>query len=87
MQKAEIGYWLASDYQGKGIVTTSCKTLIKYAFSDLNVNYIQFSVASENWASQKVCERLELNFEGNIRNAENINGRIVDHVIYGCYKK
>ncbi len=87
LKKAEIGYWLASEYQGNGIVTTSCKTLMKYAFSELDVNYIQFSVASKNWASQKVCKRLELNFEGTIRNAENIHGRIVDHVIYGCYKE
>ncbi|HIF9169539.1 TPA: GNAT family N-acetyltransferase, partial [Photobacterium damselae] len=39
--------------------------------------------AIENKASRKVCERLGLTLEGIITRAENINGRVVDHAVYG----
>jgi ribosomal-protein-serine acetyltransferase len=32
---AEIGYWVAQDIQGKGIVTACCKSLINYGFYQL----------------------------------------------------
>lgn len=34
-RKTEIGYWLAKNVSGRGIITKSCKILINYAFNEL----------------------------------------------------
>lgn len=83
LKKVEIGYWLSAEYQGNGIVTKSVSKLIEMAFTELNILKIQISVAVENQPSRKVCERLGFNLEGIITHAENLNGRVVDHAIYG----
>ena len=86
LKKVEIGYWLSSKYQGKGIITKSVECLINYAFDKLEMEKVQIAVATENYPSQKVCERLGFKSEGVIKNSENLHGKIVDHIIYGIYK-
>ncbi|MCB1025176.1 MAG: GNAT family N-acetyltransferase, partial [Acidobacteria bacterium] len=39
-RSAEIGYWLAENTQGKGIITKCCRAIINYAFAELNLNRI-----------------------------------------------
>ena len=86
LQKVEIGYWLDKDFQGKGIVSKCVSKLIDYAFTELNMQKIQIAAAVDNLASRNVCERLGLKLEGIITRAENLNGKIVDHAIYGLTK-
>jgi len=83
LQKVEIGYWLRRDLQGKGIVSKSLLKLVDYAFTELNMQKIQISAAIDNQASRSVCERLGFKLEGIITRAENLNGRVVDHAVYG----
>ncbi|OOF09742.1 ribosomal-protein-L7/L12-serine acetyltransferase [Salinivibrio sp. PR5] len=83
LKKVEIGYWLSSLHQGKGIVSQAVAKLIELAFTQFGMEKVQISAATENTPSRKVCERLGFTLEGVIRRAENLNGRIVDHAIYG----
>lgn len=83
LQKVEIGYWLRRDLQGMGIVSKSLSMLINYAFTELNMQKVEISAAVDNQASRRVCERLGFQLEGIITRAENLNGRIVDHAVYG----
>ncbi|MBD0788297.1 GNAT family N-acetyltransferase [Vibrio sp. Y2-5] len=83
IKTVEIGYWLSEQYQGKGIVSKSVSTLIEIAFSEMNMQKVQISAAVENAPSRNVCERLGFNLEGIITCAENLNGRVVDHAVYG----
>lgn len=48
-QKTEIGYWLSEKFQHKGIVTHSCKALIDFAFSEMNLHRIQLKAATKNF--------------------------------------
>ncbi|PSU49202.1 RimJ/RimL family protein N-acetyltransferase [Photobacterium frigidiphilum] len=86
-KKVEIGYWLAADMQGKGIITRSCQYLIDYAFSHLNMNKVEISAAVDNAASRAVCERLGMELEGVITNAEKVGDRILSHAIYGLHRQ
>lgn len=79
----EIGYWLHRDFQGKGIVSKSVSKLIQYAFTELKMEKVQISAATENQSSRNVCERLGFQLEGIVTRAENLNGKVVDHAIYG----
>ncbi|WP_428774393.1 GNAT family N-acetyltransferase [Vibrio sp.] len=83
LKKVEIGYWLSAHYQGQGIVTKSVSKLIDIAFEQLDMEKVQISAAVGNQPSRQVCERLGFELEGVISNAEYLNGRIVDHAIYG----
>ncbi|MCX4026567.1 GNAT family N-acetyltransferase [Endozoicomonas sp. SM1973] len=87
LKRAEIGYWIASEYQGKGIVTQVCQKLIEIAFDYYNVDKVQISAAKDNIRSRAICERLGMNLEGIITNQENVKGKIVDHAIYGLHKE
>ncbi|MUK49948.1 GNAT family N-acetyltransferase [Aliivibrio fischeri] len=86
LKTAEIGYWLNEDFQGKGIITRCVAKLIDLAFNELGLNKIQISAAVGNQPSRAVCERLGMTLEGIITSSENLNGRIIDHAIYGLIK-
>ena len=81
-RKAEIGYWLDKDHQGKGIMTNACKLLIDYGFSDLNLHRIEISCAKGNEKSCAIPERLGFTKEGQFRESGYINGKFVDHYYY-----
>ncbi|WP_100915071.1 GNAT family N-acetyltransferase [Pseudoalteromonas spongiae] len=83
LKKVEIGYWLSCDFQGKGIVTRAVTKLIELAFTQYEMEKVEIAVAVNNTASRNVCERLGFSLEGVITRAENLNGKIVDHAIYG----
>jgi len=86
LKKVEIGYWLSSKYQGKGIISRSVDFLTTYAFNNLDMEKVEIAAASENQPSRRVCERLGFKLEGIIKNAENLHGKLVDHAIYGLYR-
>jgi ribosomal-protein-serine acetyltransferase len=75
---ATMGYWLAQSQTGRGLMTTAAKTLISEGFRQLELNRIQATVATENYPSQAVCDRLGLKKEGILRQAEWVNDYFVD---------
>ena len=61
-------------------MTTAAKTLISAGFRQLELNRIQATVATENYPSQAVCDRLGLKKEGILRQAEWVNDHFVGTV-------
>lgn len=86
-KKTEIGYWLAEEFTGKGIMTRSTKIMVDYAFDNLELNKITILVATENFASQAIPERLGFIKEGTLSDNECLYGKFVDNYIYGMTKK
>lgn len=84
---AIIGYWLGEKFQGKGIMTDVAKSLINIAFKELKLNRIEIRVASENTKSRKIPEKLGFQKEGEIKEAECLYGKYVNHIIYGILAK
>ncbi|ARK29615.1 GNAT family N-acetyltransferase [Halalkalibacter krulwichiae] len=78
-----IGYWLAKDFQGNGIMTRVAKALTDYAFDELRLNKVEIRAAVNNQRSRSIPERLGYVKEGEIRQAEWLYDHYVDHVIYG----
>lgn len=54
----EIGYWLAQDYQGRGIMTKCVTKVITEGFREYGLNKIVISSAVENHRSRAVAQRL-----------------------------
>lgn len=82
-RKTEIGFWLGESFQGKGLVTKSCRVLIDYAFNELKLNRVEMRCAVENAKSRKIPVKLGFKEEGIIRQSEWLHDRFVDFVIYG----
>lgn len=86
LKKVEIGYWLATGFQGKGIVTRVCQKLVDLAFNQLHFDKVEIQAASENTASRAVAERLGMSLEGVISNAEVVDGVMLSYAIYGLHR-
>ncbi len=77
-----IGYWLAADRQGKGIVTEACREMVNYGFSHLGLHRIEIKCATGNRKSCAIPERLGFVNEGITRQGEWLYDRYVDLVVY-----
>ena len=75
---ATMGYWLAKSKMGNGYMTAAVKALIEEGFQQLELNRIQARVATGNYPSQAVCERLGLKKEGVLRQAEWLYDHFLD---------
>lgn len=79
----EIGYWLAQSFEGQGLMTKSCKTLVTYAFDELGLNKVVIACATGNHRSCAISQRLGFTQEGILHDAEWLYDHYVDHVVYG----
>lgn len=78
----ELGYWLAADQQGKGIMTKVVTAMIDHAFNDLELNRVEIHCADGNLRSRAIPERLGFQQDGVMRQGGLLNGKFVDKVIY-----
>jgi len=86
-KKAEIGYWLAEQFQGKGIMTRSCRAIINYAFYDAGLNRVTIKCAEGNIKSQAVPKRLSFTFEGIENDGQFLYDRFVNLFVFSMIKK
>ncbi len=80
---AEFGYWLGKRFEGKGIVTRSCESVVEYCFDTLELNRLVIRCTTENTRSRAVAERLDFVHEGTLRQSGKIQWRIGRH---GCIR-
>lgn len=85
-RKTEIGYWLAKQMQGRGIVTSCVKKLIKYAFKSQKLNRIQIKVADKNLKSESIPICLGFKFEGMEREGELHSNKYLNLKVYSLLK-
>lgn len=55
---AELGYWIAEPYWGRGLAVEASEIIITHAFDDLGVERIYASYRVENTQSKRVLEKL-----------------------------
>lgn len=83
-RKTDIGYWLGSAYQGRGIMTRACRALVEHAFRELRLNRVEIYCAVENRRSRRIPERLGFRQEGTHRQAEWVHDHFKDLVSYSA---
>jgi [ribosomal protein S5]-alanine N-acetyltransferase len=79
---AEIGYWLAEPFWGKGIITEAVRALVPVAFERTGVVRIQAGIFSNNPASMRVLEKCGFVREAVHRHAITKHGIVMDEVMY-----
>ncbi|MDR7001272.1 GNAT family protein [Neobacillus niacini] len=77
-----IGYYLAKNAEGYGIITRSVRAMLNYAFFQLGLNRVEIRCGIKNTKSRAIPERLGFVKEGIIRDGEQLYGRFHDLFIY-----
>ena len=80
---AELGYWLAEPFWGRGIVSRAVTALTAHAFSQrTDLVRIQAAVFSWNAASARVLEKAGYQREGVLRQSVFKDGVLGDSYMY-----
>lgn len=83
---AELGYYVAEDYWGKGIMTQAVKEICDYVFNNSDIIRIFAEPFAYNIASQYVLENNGFYLEGVLKNNAYKNGSVVDMKMYAKLK-
>lgn len=83
-----LGYWLDEAAWGKGYMTEAVKTVLNYAFTELNIDIITANCYPHNDRSRKVLIKQGFEYEGTLHQAELIyDGQVFDHQCYYLKKE
>lgn len=85
-QTAELGYYIAEEYWGKGIMTEAVKQICGYVFDKSDIIRIYAEPFAYNAASCRVLEKVGFQYEGTLRNNAVKNGEIIDMKMYSLLK-
>lgn len=85
-QTAELGYFIAEGYWGKGIMTEAVKQSCKYVFDNSDIIRIYAEPFAYNAASCRVLEKAGFQYEGTLRNNAVKNGKVIDMKMYSLLK-
>ena len=82
----EMGYYIAEDYWGKGIMTEAVRLMCAYIFESTDIVRIFAEPYAFNAASCRVLEKAGFTFEGLLRQNAIKNGHILDMKLYAMLK-
>ncbi len=80
----EIGYWLATEYTGRGLATELVQALTGYAFDSLKAARVQIIMQVENTKSIRVAEKCGYQLEARLHNhgVDCRTGKPSDDLVY-----
>jgi ribosomal-protein-serine acetyltransferase len=81
-RRTVLGYWLDGDHQGRGLMSGAVRLMVDHAISVWQLNRVEIRAAFENEKSRAIPQRLGFNQEAVLHEAELINGRYLDSVLY-----
>ena len=81
-QAGTIGYWIGQPYARQGFMREAINTLVRHAFSELDLSRVEAACLPENAASRAVLEKTGFKYEGVAQSYLQINGRWRNHVLY-----
>lgn len=86
-QTAELGYYIAEEYWGKGIMTEAVKQICAYVFAKSDIIRIYAEPFAYNIASCRVLEKVGFQYEGTLRSNVVKNGKVIDMEMYSLLKE
>lgn len=84
---AEVGFWLAEEFWGKGIMTEALRKFTRYSFENYDIFKIFAGVFETNKASMRVFEKCGYKLEGVLRNHIIKEDQVFDQLMYGILKE
>lgn len=84
---AEIGYYIAQPYWGRGIGTKAVKKICNYIFQNTNIIRIYAEPFAINIASCRILEKAGFHYEGTLRKNAVKNDIVLDMKMYSILKE
>ena len=84
--RAEVGYWLARPYWGRGIMSATVRAVCRHAIDDIGLSKITAHTFAENGASQRVLGKCGFVQEGFFKGHFEKEGRLIDVRMFGLLK-
>jgi ribosomal-protein-serine acetyltransferase len=84
--RTEIGYWLGTEAEGKGLMGRAVIQLIRHLFTAEEMNRIEIRAQVDNHRSRAIPERLGFTQEGTLRQQVYEGGAWRDHVVYSLLR-
>lgn len=84
--RAQVGYWITKEFEGRGIIARSLEGLIDYLFRVTGLNKIEIHYVPANIRSAHVAEKLGFRLEGIIRHSTMRNGMPEDTIVTGLLR-
>lgn len=81
-RSANLGYWVDSKRNGRGLATRAVAALAEHAFGALGLHRLEAGTLVDNPASQRVLEKNGFELVGLARNYLHIGGEWRDHLLY-----
>ena len=85
--RAEIGYSLHPDWQGRGLASEALQLVLSYVFNELGLRRIEADIDPRNLPSCRLVEKFGFVREGQLRERWHVNGDICDSAIYGLLRQ
>lgn len=86
-QTAELGYYIAEEYWGKGIMTEAVRQICESVFNESDIIRIYAEPFAYNIASCRVLEKAGFQYEGTLRSNAVKNGKVLDMKMYSLLKE
>jgi RimJ/RimL family protein N-acetyltransferase len=86
-KSAEIGYYLAEEYWGRGLMTEIIKEVVKFTFENFDIVRIYAEPFARNKGSRRVLEKAGFRLEGILKNSIIKNDIIEDSCVYAILKE
>ena len=86
-QTAEMGYYIAEEYWGKGIMTDAVKQICNYVFKNSDILRIYAEPFAYNTGSCRVLEKACFQYEVTLRNNAVKNGKVIDMKMYSLLRE
>lgn len=84
---AELGYYVAEPFWGKGIGTSAIEQVCWYVFAHTDIVWIFAEPFAYNTASCRILEKNGFRYEGTLRHNAVKNGKILDMKLYALVKE
>jgi ribosomal-protein-serine acetyltransferase len=81
-RKTEIGYWVSTLYEGRGLITRSCAALLDHVFFELKLDTAQIRCAEGNTRSRAIPQRLGFRCIGTLPFKTWLHGQPTQEVMY-----
>ena len=85
--RAEVGYSLHPDWQGRGLASEALQLVLGYVFNELGLRRIEADIDPRNLPSCRLVERFGFVREGLLRERWHVNGETCDSAIYGLLRQ
>lgn len=85
-RRAEVGYAIARSHWNRGLVTEAMEEILRFGWQHMDLHRIEARCLVQNASSERVMQKLAMQFEGVLRGQIFIKGQFRDVKLYAILR-